>query len=68
VRFKMVLLFVLVILLLVLIIQNLGNVSARFLFITVTMPLALFFLIMAAVGFVVGAMVTLVYRKGSRKP
>jgi hypothetical protein len=42
-------------------------VSARFLFVTVTMPLALFLFIMAAVGFVVGAIVALVYRTGSKK-
>jgi uncharacterized integral membrane protein len=68
VRLKVILLIVLVVLLLVLIIQNLGEVSARFLFVTVTMPLALFLFIMAAVGFVVGAIVALVYRTNGRKP
>ena len=57
----------LVVLLLVVIIQNLGTVSARFLFVTVTMPLALFLFIMTAVGFVVGAIVALVYRTSSKK-
>jgi uncharacterized integral membrane protein len=67
VRFKLIVLIILVILLLVVIIQNLSPVSARFLFVTVTMPLALFLFIMAAVGFVVGAIVALVYRTGGKK-
>lgn len=66
-RIKMILLIILVVLLLIMIIQNLGPVSARFLFVTVTMPLALFLFIMAAVGFVVGAIVALVYRTDGRK-
>ncbi len=67
-RFKLVLLIILVILLLVVIVQNLEPVSAAFLFVTVTMPLALLLFIMAAIGFVVGAIVALVYRTGDRKP
>ncbi|MGD9139960.1 MAG: LapA family protein [bacterium] len=66
-RPKMILLIVLVIVLLVMIIQNLGDVTAKFLFVEVTMPLALFLFIMAAVGFVVGAITALVYRKDGRK-
>lgn len=65
---KVLAVIILVVLLLVVIIQNLGTVSARFLFVTVTMPLALFLFIMTAVGFVVGAIVALVYRTSSKKP
>ncbi len=66
-RFKVLALIILVVLLLVVIIQNLSAVSARFLFVTVTMPLALLLFIMAAAGFVVGAIVALVYRTDGRK-
>jgi len=67
VRLKLILLVILVIVLLVMIVQNLGNVTARFLFVEVTMPLALFLFIMAAVGFVVGAITAVVYRMNSKK-
>jgi uncharacterized integral membrane protein len=67
VRLKIILLIILVVVLLVMIVQNLGNVTAKFLFVEVTMPLALFLFIMAAVGFVVGAIVALVYRTNGKK-
>lgn len=66
-RLKLLLLIILVIVLLVMIIQNLGDVTAKFLFIEVKMPLALFLFIMAAVGFVAGAITAMVYRTGGRK-
>ncbi len=66
-RLKIILLIILVVVLLVMIVQNLGNVTAKFLFVEVTMPLALFLFIMAAVGFVVGAIVALVYRTNGKK-
>lgn len=66
-RLKIILLIILVVVLLVMIVQNLGNVTAKFLFVEVTMSLALFLFIMAAVGFVVGAIVALVYRTNGKK-
>ena len=66
-RLKLILLIILVIVLLVMIVQNLGDVTAKFLFVEVTMPLALFLFIMAAVGFVAGAIVALVYRTDGKK-
>ena len=66
-RLKLILLIILVIVLLIMIVQNLGNVTAKFLFVEVTMPLALFLFIMAAVGFVVGAITAMVYRTSGRK-
>jgi len=67
VRLKLVLLIILVVVLLVMIVQNLGSVTAKFLFVEVTMPLALFLFIMAAVGFVVGAITAVVYRTDGKK-
>jgi uncharacterized integral membrane protein len=67
VRLKLILLIILVVVLLIMIVQNLGSVTAKFLFVEVTMPLALFLFIMAAVGFVVGAITALVYRTGDGK-
>jgi uncharacterized integral membrane protein len=63
----MILLIIMVVVLLVMILQNLGSVTAKFLFVEVTMPLALFLFVMAAVGFVAGAIVALVYRTDGRK-
>ena len=66
-RLKVILLIILVVVLLVMIVQNLGDVTAKFLFVEVSMPLALFLFIMAAVGFVVGAIVALVYHTNGKK-
>jgi uncharacterized integral membrane protein len=67
VRLKLILLIILVVVLLLLIVQNLGSVTAKFLFVEVTMPLALFLFVMAAVGFIVGAITAVVYRTNGKK-
>lgn len=66
-RLKLILIVILVMVLLVIILQNLENVTVKLLLVSVTMPRALLLFIMAAGGFVVGAITAMVYRTNGKK-
>ena len=60
---KLIIAIVLAVLCLIIVLQNTASVETRFLFVTITMPRAVLLLSTAAIGFVLGVLVSLIMCK-----
>jgi uncharacterized integral membrane protein len=60
---KLIVALVIAVLILIVIFQNMDTVTARFLFFSVSMPMALAMIIDVAAGFIIGFLVALFYKR-----